>query len=177
MTLSPIHWVPVQDKGSKILCVKLGAMKITPSDCLHQEYLTINLGSTSDWRQLKLPLVRLFGRWRGRCWPAGAAWGRECRRRSSVLPLNLSDTAATSQDGSSLEFIAAIAGRQCYIQDASGRKLCSSEPKKNIKQVCFNNLFYFLYFKSNLNDLKTNSFTKRCIFITWPKLKNSGYFF
>ena len=48
MTLSPIHWVPVQDKGSKILCVNLGAMKVTPSDPLHQEYLTINLGSTSD---------------------------------------------------------------------------------------------------------------------------------
>ena len=45
----------------------------------------------------------------------GAAWGRECRRRSSVLPLNLSDTAITSQDGSSLEFIAPIAGRQRYI--------------------------------------------------------------
>ena len=69
-------------------------------------------------------LVRLFGRWRGKCWPGGAAWGRECRRRSSVLPLNLSDTAATSQDGSSLEFIAPIAGRQCYILDASGRGLC-----------------------------------------------------
>ena len=41
-----------------------------------------------------------------------------------MLPLNLSDTAATSQDGPSLEFIAAIAGRQCYIQDASGRGLC-----------------------------------------------------
>ena len=40
-----------------------------------------------------------------------------------MLPLNLSDTAATSQDGSSLEFIAAIVGRQCYIQDASGRGL------------------------------------------------------
>ena len=40
-----------------------------------------------------------------------------------MLPFNLSDTAATSQDGSSLEFIAAIAGRQCYIQDASGRGL------------------------------------------------------
>ena len=39
-----------------------------------------------------------------------------------MLPLNLSDTAATSQDGSSLEYIAAIAGRQCYIQDASGRE-------------------------------------------------------
>ena len=48
-TLSTIHWVPVQDKGSKILCGKLGAKKITPSDCLHQEYLTINLGSANDW--------------------------------------------------------------------------------------------------------------------------------
>ena len=51
----------------------------------------------------------------GRCWPGGAAWGRECRRRSRVLPLNLSDTAATIQDGSSLKYIAAIEGRQCYI--------------------------------------------------------------
>ena len=41
-----------------------------------------------------------------------------------MLPLNLSDTAATSQYGSSLEFIAAIACRQWYIQDASGRGLC-----------------------------------------------------
>ena len=41
--------------------------------------------------------------------------------RRSIL--NLSDTAATSQDGSSLESIAAIAGRQCYIQDASGKGL------------------------------------------------------
>ena len=40
-----------------------------------------------------------------------------------MLPLKLSDTAATSQDGSSLELIAAIAGMQCYIQDASGRGL------------------------------------------------------
>ena len=40
-----------------------------------------------------------------------------------MLPFNLSDTASTSQDGSSLELIAAIAGRQCYIQDASGRGL------------------------------------------------------
>ena len=45
---------------------------------------------------------------------------RECRTRSSVLPLNLSDTASTNQDGSHLEFIAAITGRQCYIHDASG---------------------------------------------------------
>ena len=35
-----------------------------------------------------------------------------------MLPHNLSDTAATSKDGSSLEFIATIVGRQCYIQDA-----------------------------------------------------------
>ena len=123
MTLSTIYWVWVQDKGSKILCGKLGAMKITSSDCLHQEYLTINLGSTSDCQKLKLPLVRIFWRCMDRCWPAGAAWGRECRRRSSVLPLNRSDTAATRQDGSSLEFIAAIASRQCNIQDASGRGL------------------------------------------------------
>ena len=48
MTLSPIHLVPVQDKGLKVLSGKLGAVKITPSDRLHQEYLTINLGSTDD---------------------------------------------------------------------------------------------------------------------------------
>ena len=47
-TLSLIHSVPVQDKGSKILCVKFEATKIIPSDRLHQEYLTINLGNTSD---------------------------------------------------------------------------------------------------------------------------------
>ena len=35
--------------------------------------------------------------------------------------------AATSQVGSSLAFIAAIAGRQCYIQDASGRGLWSTK--------------------------------------------------
>ena len=40
-----------------------------------------------------------------------------------MLLLNLSDTAATSEDGSSLKFMTAIAGRQRYIQDASGRAL------------------------------------------------------
>ena len=99
-------------------------MKTAPRDCLHQEYLTINLASTSDCRKVKLPLVRLFWRWRGRCLSAGAAWDREYSRRSSVLPLNILETAATSQDDSSLEFTAAIAGRQCYIQDTSGRGLC-----------------------------------------------------
>ena len=41
-----------------------------------------------------------------------------------MLPLNFSDTVSTSQDGPSLEFMAAITGRQCYIQDASDRGLC-----------------------------------------------------
>ena len=48
MNLSIIHQVPVKHKESKILCGKLGAMKITPNDCLHQDYLTTNLGSASD---------------------------------------------------------------------------------------------------------------------------------
>ena len=47
-----------------------------------------------------------------------------------MLPLNLSDTAATSQDGSSLEFNAATAGRQCYIQDASDRGMCQGPKGK-----------------------------------------------
>ena len=58
-TLCPINWVLVQDKGSKILWKKLGEMKNAPSDCLHQEYHSINLGITSDRQQLKLPLVML----------------------------------------------------------------------------------------------------------------------
>ena len=40
-----------------------------------------------------------------------------------MLLLNLLDTAATGHDSSSLEFIAAAAGRQCYILDASCRGL------------------------------------------------------
>ena len=40
-----------------------------------------------------------------------------------MLPINVSDTAATSQDDLSLELVPAIVGRQCYIQDASGRGL------------------------------------------------------
>ena len=57
LALSTIQWVPVQGKESKILCVKLEAMKITQIDSLHQENLTINLGSNSDWLQLQLPLT------------------------------------------------------------------------------------------------------------------------
>ena len=33
---------------------------------------------------------------------------------------------STSQDGSSLEFVAATAGRECNTQDARGRGLCSN---------------------------------------------------
>ena len=47
-TLSTVQRVPVQDQGSKIPCVKFGAMKIIPSDRLHQEYLAIDLGNSSD---------------------------------------------------------------------------------------------------------------------------------
>ena len=46
--------------------------------------------------------------------------------RKLAMSLNLSDTAATSQGGSSLEFIAPIAGKQCYLLDASGRGLCTA---------------------------------------------------
>ena len=49
--------------------------------------------------------------------------GQRMQEEEQCDTLNLSDTAATSQDGSSLEFIAPITGRQCYIQDASGRGL------------------------------------------------------
>ena len=62
-----------------------------------------------------------------------------------MLPLNLSDTASTIQDGSSLGFIAAIAGRQCYIQDASDRGLCM--PLKAYSYFCMkkkNNLCILL---------------------------------
>ena len=48
-----------------------------------------------------------------------------------MLPLNLSDTAATSQDGSSLEFIATIAGRQCYIADLQISKSPIGPTKKS----------------------------------------------
>ena len=41
-----------------------------------------------------------------------------------MLQVDVSDTAATSQDDSTLEFVPAIPGRLSYIQDASGRGLC-----------------------------------------------------
>ena len=41
--------------------------------------------------------------------------GHRMQEEEQSVPLTLSDTAATSQDDSSIEFIAPIAGRQCYI--------------------------------------------------------------
>ena len=104
MTLSPIHWVPVKDKGSKILCGKLGAVKITPSDWLHQEYLTINLVTEDSCSCHLWGSVRDRAE-RGRCWATRAAWGRGrdpgslTHSLSLLLPIQVSDTAATSQDG------------------------------------------------------------------------------
>ena len=59
-----------------------------------------------------------------------------------MLPLNLSGSAATSQDGSSLEIIAAIVGRQCYIQDATGKCQLSCVPC----HVTFKYIFFFSSF-------------------------------
>ena len=50
---------------------------------------------------------------------------KKYRNTSSRLPIYVSDTDANSQDGSSLEFVAAVAARECNIQDARGRGLCS----------------------------------------------------
>ena len=149
MTLSLIHWVTVQDKGSKIPCEKFGAMKIIQSDWLHQEYLTIDLGNTTDWRQLQLLLVRLCekGAEAGQHEQTGGEtrtlaqslthsvtywvthppfFFRKCWNKSNRLPIHVSGTAANSQDGSSLEFVAATADRECNIQDAMDGGLCPS---------------------------------------------------
>ena len=97
-------WLYPQSIGSQ--CKIKDQIYYVGSDCLHQEYLTINLGSTSDWWKLQLPLVRLCSRWRGRCWATGAAWGRGrdpgslTHSLSLSLPIHISDSAATSQDGS-----------------------------------------------------------------------------
>ena len=53
----------------------------------------------------------------GRSWATGAYW---CRNKSSRQPINILDTAANSQDGSSLEFVAAAGAREYNIQDAKG---------------------------------------------------------
>ena len=39
---------PLGPSAKKKTVCEVRAMKVTPSDSLHQEYLTINLGSTSD---------------------------------------------------------------------------------------------------------------------------------
>ena len=81
---------------------------------------------------------------RDRSWATGAYWGeartlaksltqsvtqivihplicyRKCRNQSCRLPFYVSDTAANSQDGSSLECIEAAAARKCKIQNARG---------------------------------------------------------
>ena len=41
-----------------------------------------------------------------------------------MLPIQVQTMHATSQDGLSLKFVTAIAGRECNIQDASGGRLC-----------------------------------------------------
>ena len=45
---------------------------------------------------------------------------------------------ATSKDGSSLEFVAATAGKECYIQNARGRGLCpgSAGSAKHYSSTC-----------------------------------------
>ena len=55
--------------------------------------------------------------------PPSLFFYRECRSKSSTLPIQVSETALNSEDGSSLEFVAATAGRECNIQDARGRGL------------------------------------------------------
>ena len=52
----------------------MGSQCIT-IDCLGDEYLTINLGITSDWKQLHVLLLWVCERWRGRIWATGADWG------------------------------------------------------------------------------------------------------
>ena len=48
---------------------------------------------------------------------------RKYRNKSSRLAIHVLDTAANSQDGSSLEFVAATTARECKIQDARGTGL------------------------------------------------------
>ena len=49
--------------------------------------------------------------------------GQTMQEEELCAAFNLTDTAGCSQDGSSLEFITAIAGRQCHIKDSSGKGL------------------------------------------------------
>ena len=65
---------------------------------------------------------------------------RECRSRSSTLPIQVSDTAVTSQYGSSLEFVAATAGRESNIQDARGRGLWTIKDSE-VQCLLHSNLF------------------------------------
>ena len=61
-----------------------------------------------------------------------------------MLPIHVSDTPAASQDGLSLEFVAATMGRECNIQDARGGGLWLQKPPKIVDNfmffVCFCNI-------------------------------------
>ena len=57
---------------------------------------------------MQMLLVRLCERLRGRSLATGTDWGRG------------KGPGAQSQDGLSLEFVAATVGRECNIQDARG---------------------------------------------------------
>ena len=67
--------------------------------------------------------MRLFGRWRADAGQEEQPVAENAGGGAVCYYITFSDTAATSQDGQSLDFITAIAGRQCYIKDASGRGL------------------------------------------------------
>ena len=76
MTLSTIQWVPVQDKGSKIL----------RGSKVPRKSLQVTVSIKNTWPSLLGVLVTVeswschyWGSFRdvwGRCWPAGAAWAQ-----------------------------------------------------------------------------------------------------
>ena len=51
--------------------------------------------------------------------------GGEAGARAVGCQFTFQTLHSTNQDGLSLEFVAATAGRECNIQDAMGRGLCS----------------------------------------------------
>ena len=71
-----------------------------------------------------------------------------------MLPIHVSDTDATSQDGSSLKFVSATAGSESYIQDARCRGLFSCHstapiqakkvPKCDILRIMVTDIFSFV---------------------------------
>ena len=67
-----------------------------------------------------------------------------------MLPIHVSDTDATSQDGSSLELVSATTRRECYIQDARSRGLCLASK-------------YFLKLGVSLGAISAHLEIRRCI--------------